>query len=408
MSRHSFTKSQRKILEELLDRLERRKIGDRVVSLKVNEDRFPEYFNDSEPEAVKRWEEGVKELVAQDWIEIDPGRGADAHRVARIRLIAEARREVEGALGRMGIEEFRAMLFATGEALMGERPSPPWFERVLRMELDRIGIQWIDPTARGELLTEKETFWKALLFLGRRQGVEAPLGWRQFVVTHFGDSKRLERLRREIVATLAREALAHDSERDEDEASVLSFFGIQSKEEIFLLRGPIQVDAVDASRWRPFLSIPSEMASSGEMSSGAEAILTIENEEPFHLWCRMNPRPDWVVLYLAGFPSRGKLDFLARMARSGTPLYHWGDCDCGGIEIFHFLEKRFRRRITPYRMGAQDLRENDAAARLLSAQEISRLLRLRVKLGEGHVLLPLIDEMLRLGKKLEQEAIHEL
>ncbi len=178
------------------------------------------------------------------------------------------------------------------------------------------------------------------------------------------------------------------------------------------MSGPARIEfpkstlKVDGSRWKPFLAVPEEMLAEFVLDvSDARAILTIENEESFHAFARSGAKPDWLTLYLGGFPSKQKLRLLRTLRQKELPFHHWGDLDCGGIDIFLYLERELGITIAPLGMEPERLREFDRNCRALAGGEMARLLRIRGELSPEHALRPLIEEMISTGKKLEQEAL---
>ena len=47
-----------------------------MISIIVNEGRFPEYFDDADPERVRKWEESILSLQSLGWVGVDFGKGA--------------------------------------------------------------------------------------------------------------------------------------------------------------------------------------------------------------------------------------------------------------------------------------------------------------------------------------------
>lgn len=403
-----ITPRQRRLLNLLLNRFEAASSG-RRPSITMTAERFPEYFADSEPVRVRQWEEEIRAVEALGWISLDWGRGADSHRLIRTRLNVDQATEIAGALGRMTADEFaRSLDAAIAKCLQGDAPS--WLRAFLGTERERWKVSR-PPSAetRKEQLDEYRLIYLAVERLAANR---ERLTWRQFSVAHFSDSKRLLSLKPRICRILAAHALGQHQTEDPDEAAVLSHFGIDLKAGIVLMSGPARIEfpksalKIDGDQWKPFLAVPEEMLAEFVLDvSDARAILTIENEESFHAFARSGAKPDWLTLYLGGFPSKQKLRLLRALRERGLPFHHWGDLDCGGIDIFLYLERELGIAIAPLGMEPERLRELDRSCRELAGGEIARLLRIRGELSPEHALCSLIDEMMRSGKKLEQEAL---
>lgn len=426
--------SQLEVLDELLGRWERSS-GARIVSVRVSADRFPAYFAEQDPPRVREWEDRMRELEALGWVALDTGKGQGAHRIERIRLVETAASEIARITMRMSLGEFRAGVSALHlrqvESLSRVLPRyrAAW-ESLLRAESDRWARSMAPADRRRALLGERETVLTALNALLCREEDEPPCSWRQFCVILYGDSKRLDPFKSEICRTLAREILVSSGTESVSsegtlggvggddavgmaEAAVLSHFGIWSKESVVLIHGPLTLNHRDAGimlegeRWSPFLTVPESLLDRAEIASteACRGVISIENEESFHAWCRQRLRPDWICVYLGGFPSRSKLRFLRRLRHLGLPIKHWGDLDCGGIEILLFLERELAIEIEPIGMAPHHLLAHAEAGGRLSASELRRLDRLAARAGETHAIQPLIHEMRDRCLKLEQEAI---
>lgn len=406
-----MNEGQRTLLETLLTRDERSQSDSRPW-LRVTPERFANYFDDTQPERILKWEHDVHALARQGWIGLEVGRGARAHRIERVRLLEAKHTLVEAALGRLSLENYRErareILETEMRALLDL--SPLW-QGFLEEEQDRIDSQVPHSDRRVGLIDDLKTLLLALQALGIRRATSPNdrrvMSWRQFSVALFADSKRLDQMKEKIAQTLARFAL--DASEDElDSDSVLSYFGIESKEEIFLIHGPVAWGDLRAVNWLPFLPLPETMANDPARVitvPGALGVLTIENEETFHSWCRMNPATEWIGVYLGGFPSQGKIELLRRLTSVGLPLRHWGDLDCGGIEIFLYLERSLKISIEPYGMESRLLGVHRAQAQALTGTEFRRLKKIEAKLDSQHRLRPLILEMHLQKLKLEQEAV---
>ncbi len=140
-------------------------------------------------------------------------------------------------------------------------------------------------------------------------------------------------------------------------------------------------------------------------------MITFENKTNYLDFIRKTARPDTLGIYLAGFHSPVKRLFLQKVtaflrenAPSGVAYFHWGDIDLGGFRIFVHLKTEVLPELRPYRMDAETLRRYRDYADPLEpayARELGRLLE-RPEYSDFH---ETIREMLKIGLRLEQEAI---
>jgi hypothetical protein len=391
-----------------------------MVSVTVTAERFAEYFAEEDPARVRRWEEEMRELAALGWIALDPGKGAEAHRVARIRRNAPAADEIGNALGRMGAEAFggrwreliEARLEDAERGAIAREARERWVS-YLRSELERSGAMPPDAALRPAWLEERSLIYSAVDGLIRYRLGAPRMSWRQFATTRFGDSKILNPHRARICRILA-EILSADVSLDADDDSLLSHFGIDAKEGLIQLQGPLRVRdprsgwRLEASEWHPFAAVPESMLLRDGLEwdlSGMRLVLTIENEESFQAWAREALRDDCLAIYTGGFPSRARIALLRHLAGSGAVFCHWGDLDCGGIEIFRFLEREVGVPIEPVGMEPSRLGEHRSSCQAMTPAERARMRRIAGAMGTGHPLHPLALACLEEGLKLEQEAL---
>lgn len=420
MSEYVLSPNQRDLLHELMDRLDRSAIAERRISLRVTEDRFPQYFDESHPAELRCWEQDILSLEAQGWLEIERGKGADAHRLSRISLNRAHHLQIGKALRRLSREDFRRKMIDLVHQYRMQyqhcrEEFPAWWPRFLEREGESATRLNVAHEHREAQLAEQQLFLEAMMRIVapelRRSKTASPLSWRQFAVGEFADSKKLNSLKPRIVKTLAQFARPDLPWQEGESANILAEFGLELKQELLLLGGPFRAKGlsltVEGAQWSPFAALPRQTIIEQKFSwdfSLCEGVLTIENEESFQSWCRVHPHSHWLSLYLAGFPSKFKLDFL-RQIPLNFPIFHWGDLDVGGIQIYHHLETELDRQIRPYAMEPMLLSEFSDCAQPLSAFELSRLNTLAKALNFNHPLQALIAEMQRLQLKLEQEVI---
>jgi hypothetical protein len=415
---------QKEILSELLDRHERSSDLTRMVSLTISEERFPEYFDEEQPSRIRTWEESVSSLQSLGWIGIDHGKGAQSHRFARLRLERSRSDEIGSALKRMSAQAYldkRREIFqnALNIVQMQDEVDFRWMDW-LRRELDSMATKKLPSSSRREeFLSDEMELLHAisnLLSLRTRQKDGRPVykTWRRFALDTTGKSKGLESIQGKLLSTLSELLETEEIEAKIDRTSLLSHFGIQAKEEVILGRGECVIRSpegsvlIEGAEWQPFFCIPAAVALSAQWDlSKIQRVFTIENEDSFHEWCRISsPDPHTLVFYLAGFPSHSKLELLKKLGRQNNlQFFHWGDIDCGGIEILLFLERALGQQVVPVSMKEHTLSRHKESTHPLSSAELYRLKRIREKVAPIHALSDLIDSMLNTQLKLEQEAI---
>lgn len=229
----------------------------------------------------------------------------------------------------------------------------------------------------------------------------AEIDYRTFSRAAVGDSKALDRLKGPTLRLLRR--LSPNAPPAElDEAEALASLGIVRLPQPFLASGPLALDGVP---WPPatYLGLPPEAVERLTLTRSVDYVLTIENFTSFVRHAReVNADRGGLVLYSGGFPSRGALRGIVRLATlAAAPTFHWGDIDPGGLRIFRYLETALRECgvvLRPHLMSdalrAQGERSAGAA---------------KIKLGgsAGSAIAALWDAMAAdpIGRGLEQEAL---
>ncbi len=418
MHQHQLSNTQQNLLKKLLSRFESGQT-ERIISIRVTPERFEDYFKEDDPTRVKRWKEEILELVALDYIYVDYGKRASSHQIERIRFNTKCAPQLNQILGLITLHELRKelrdMLKNISENTSIETHPQWWFDFLNqeKLELENFNSAL---ERRKEFLEEQRFFYKTMEGIAKHSvqfvKLNLKMNWRQFSVKYFGDSKKLNSSKNKILRTLVQFALKEETLGEiQNEAALFSYVGIEFKEEIFLICGPAKLRSQDLREWRPFFALSETMSHEVWDLSLVKGILTIENEESFHFFSRQNLKPEWLALYLGGFPSSSKMNLLKKWSTlTSAPFYHWGDLDCGGIEIFLFLEKELGLKIRPLGMSGEVLERYLNSTQTLSSIERKKLEKLKSKiekcaLSQAHALSPLIDKMLAMDKKLEQEAV---
>jgi len=151
-----------------------------------------------------------------------------------------------------------------------------------------------------------------------------------------------------------------------------------------------------------------------------ERIVLIENLTSWHQWVKERQGANEIVVYTGGFPNRTVQQLLHKLGdylhvdsrgegrRSGAvgrlPVYHWGDMDAGGIQIFEFLRTHFFPELKPLGMDEQSFLRNVHTGMDFGRSYENRLKEMLAseRFDRWHSLLNL---MLLHGKRIEQESM---
>jgi Uncharacterized protein conserved in bacteria C-term(DUF2220) len=160
------------------------------------------------------------------------------------------------------------------------------------------------------------------------------------------DSKALERSEGRVAQLLKRRdpSLAGDEPREVLEAS-----GIVRRAHLLQVKGPLRLSS-NALRIEGtgdvFIGLPWAAVREATLAHAVDYIITIENPTSFWRYST-EIGGNYLALLTDGFPARDVLSSMAHLVRAarliaaGTPLYHWGDIDAGGLRIAAHLEDTF-------------------------------------------------------------------
>ncbi|MCW6535933.1 DUF2220 domain-containing protein [Sphingomonas lycopersici] len=273
--------------------------------------------------------------------------------------------------------------------------------------LDDIAQAWSRNVSRFGLAPEDGAALSASLDLARAlamradDGGAAPVDYRTFSRIAGTDSKALERLV-SIVPRLF-DRLYPDRAPGELLAPEdwLATFGVLRTPQPLAVGGPIAIAGQPLPPLR-FYGVPPEQADQLGLVAPVGYLLTIENYTSFVRHVReINDDRSGLVIYTGGFPSRGHLRQIVRLAEEvRAPSFHWGDLDGGGVRIFRHLERAMANRglmLRPHLMDAATLLNQGVAS--------DRQLRSADAPPLESAVRGLWDALVESGLVLEQESL---
>ncbi len=387
----------RELLTTLLDRAER---PDRKTVTRVTLDaaRHAVYFERFEvQQAVNQAMTDLAErgLLRLHWVK------GQAHLLDKVDLVPEHAAELYALLGRQPRADQAAALRGL---LLAQSAPAGWAADFIHWALAQVEAHKSPvPLKLGEAGHNRDLL-RALAALAQ---LNEPTLERTLSVQLFGDSKRLEELRSEIVGILSRFSPQAEPFADDDRA-LLAAHWLERVPEYIALAGPLQLrvsgQLCDCAPFAPSLALPAPLIRQAEIAGcSATALLTVENATTFVDVCRQRP-VDLLVIYTAGFASPTLTQFLRRFhaAMPGCTVWHWGDLDAGGFRILRHLRKSVPLQalaanpalLDHHRPHLKPLTDNDRQS--LAA------LRPDPVLADCRAL---IDQMLTENLKLEQEVL---
>ncbi len=263
-------------------------------------------------------------------------------------------------------------------------------------------------------INDPKSYQDAVRVLQELPSLSGDIPKRMFSLRVFGNSKYFEQYVERRVLSIVRQGLGNVSELGEGE---LDLIGIVSQPKPVLLGGYGQF-ALNATTLSLEL-FPDGMAIYPETLKtfvwrrlAVERIIVIENLSSYHQWLRVRRSLPELVIYCGGFPHRILQSFLHELWRAvkefneTVDIYHWGDIDLGGIQIYEFLQRDCPLVVHPLFMDEKTLRKfgevdwerpeqyRKKAARLSRDQTYSKWKSLLVAIAET-------------GLRVEQESVSD-
>lgn len=379
----------KQLLEELLIKYEQ---GKRPL-VRITEQNFPRYFSDGEYKSLfhavlKDWErEGFITLV---WERFEEGNLLKHVKLnpARVDLLYER-------LSRQKPAEKEAHY---RRIWAGLDDSPPWLGEIKKAMLAE---PWQDEDA--PLLV-------AVLNALARNDEEVPE--RVFSQRYLGDSKLFLKVKRKVAGIL-QQYYFKDIEVQGD-SRVFAEFGVVKNPVYLHVAGPVSLRCPDGRIFhleglKFDVAFPVGLAWQMEVARlTARRVVTVENLTSYYQYVRSHPED--LVLYLGGFAGKMERQFLRRLydycLAEGLPaaFYHWGDIDLGGFNIYLHLKRETGIPFQSLWMDADTLFKYRERGKTLTGG-YRRQLQKALPDSLYKEFRPVIEAMLSLGIRLEQEAV---
>lgn len=402
----------KRILSNLTDRYERSKSSRRIY-FTLTEKNLPAYFEITGTE-YDLIHQQLFLLEEKGFVRLHWKGGRKGHILEKVELVPEAMTEIYRFLDRQpaAVQQSCVLRFMEGF----ERESGGCCEAVRecfsyirqRLSEGKSVKRYVDFTA-------PERFYQVI------RGVEAAYQWkkknrecflREFSMMVYGDSKVFEQLQGSILE------ICRDFGKEND--TDFEYFGILKQPRTVLLKGCARVripgGEVNLQCLKQGVGIAGQDLNLLSFDSAClpAKVITVENLTAFYRF----EEEDSLMIYLGGFAASAKVELLRKLKEIcyDTVFYHFGDIDAGGIRIFLDLRRRTGIDFHPMHMGVQELKRYEKHARDLTAADRAALSVLQKALEaeseagslcktDFHTLRKTVEEMLRTGKKLEQEIV---
>lgn len=393
------------ILQLLLDRFEQ-PARQTVVRVRLDATLLPAYFSDQAVAPRRDANALLQQFADRGWLRLHWEKYEQGNWLQAVDLVPAAAAELYQLLGRTPLRNQVDML---EDLLVFQTAYANWHAAFLawaRAHLRPQGSRHrsVAPLALDDLRWNRDLL-RALAAIAQ---LRAPTLERTLSVRLFGNSKRLAELRHAVVQVLRQ----HDADAGryaDDPAALLRAHHLDRVPEYVPLSGPLTLqtvaNTVEIGDFVPSVALPATLLRSATvLACGASAVVTIENATSFSEYVVVRP-PTVLVVYTGGFASPTVIELLRniRAAVPTIPFSHWGDLDAGGLRILAHLRNQLGV-VAPVGMDPATFDAYQQHAQPLTKNDRDGLAKLRA-LPELADCIPLIDQLLTAGRKLEQEAV---
>lgn len=368
----------------------------------VIEDRFPRYKDDADYDYFIEMNDSLYELEEKNYIQIEKNENSTIHRVT---LNQDSLEQCYQYVSRKSKAETNTWLFGVWQQYELEKtiyePLNKYIRTQRKKQQENKKIEFYDGSQENYIDVLKAV--KAVL------ENEEEIFVRDFSIAVFRDSKRVSQLESKISSLLY--AYGDFEEKD----SVMEECGIVKTPTYVMVKGNVVINlhgqVLNLSR------IDGDIAMSTVSLKELESIkvlgnrvVTIENLTSFHDY---HNRGDCVI-YLGGFHNRTKRKFIQFLYSQNqqAQYYHFGDIDAGGFYILEHLKRKTGIAFRSLYMDKETLLSHIKDTKKLTKNDRLRLQRFRdeqlQRKSRGEMAgdyLEVIDCMLEMGCKLEQEAV---
>lgn len=411
-----------KFLNELLDRYEsslvytgKNKVN-RRITYAITKRTLPEYF-DLSSLTYDRIHEELLELEARGWVKLHWNLRRGGHVVQEVELMVEKALEVYRYLGRTPKAQVEIRALEVIRPFLQIRDgvtehAAAWLtERIAAGESVKKYIDIACPSQVELLLNSLH--W---LVTNRQERYV-----REFSILHYHDSKAFENLEGKVLS-LIRHFYAGEEEGAEEmeDEPLLNLFGVYRNPAYVMVKGQGTLRVTKEGETHMAATDRASEIDLGLLPGGiglhsqdlqrislapdlrVRQVMTIENLTVFH---RLSMEGT-LLIYLGGYHNRARRQFL-KMVHQALPeasYLHFGDLDCGGLQILADLREKTGIPFVPYRMDEATLSQYGDYCRPLTANDRRRLEKMLAdeRFEEFRGVMTL---MLASNRKLEQECI---
>jgi len=259
---------------------------------------------------------------------------------------------------------------------------------------------------------KKDLLFKSLLGISEMISSEQVLLQRVFSKKYLKNSKIFENEIRGTLIGIIKKYKENTDDLSDDE--ILKELGIEKTANELFLKGNIKIflnnKVIDLDDFIFGVGLNSQTLKVAEISEiSCTRIISVENKANFIHECDNANECD-VVIFSGGFYSQIQRNFLRKIRETiiknniNVMYFHSGDFDLGGIIIFMNIKNEIFPELQPYKMSLDLYSANKEYGENFDDSYRDKLIK--ISNDEKYVeFKPLICEIIRNGKKLEQESL---
>lgn len=233
----------------------------------------------------------------------------------------------------------------------------------------------------------------------------------------YSNSKRFEHDIKSYIIAIAKKyepVLKEADEEDISEREILLQLGIAQMSEIFEFCGNIKLHyktgTVDYSPIKKGACISSDCLGEIDRAEllGVSKVLFIENKTNYTEYCLNSRKENELVVFHGGLysPARGEFFRVISKAMTNENAFYWGDIDLGGFNMFCRLRENIFPNLLPFNMNCECFERHKNKGLARSEAYLEKIAKAK-KSDKYSVFLPVIEEILKIGVTVEQEAFLE-
>jgi hypothetical protein len=400
-----------RLFNHLLDKYERSKAFIKGEATKqrpqlvLNDEPFQADYEDEMNFRKREWMHQVVEKLSREGI-VDLKRERSSNAIQKVYLEWEKIDFVYGQVDRQAKKDKLAEL----TVILGELNHHPW-DWVAKWSKGIVAVLDAQRSA-GMDLNDLKSYADAVRVLQELPSISGDIPKRMLSMRVFGNSKYFEQHVERRLLSIVRQGMGETSELGDGE---LDLIGIVPQPKPVLLGGCGQFTLNGTLLLLELFPdgtalYPETLKTFQWTRLDVEQIVMIENLSSYHQWFRVRQPMRELIIYTGGFPHRILQSFLrglwdaVKTNSVSIPVYHWGDIDLGGIQIYRFLQRDCPFEIHPLFMDERILRrfgEQDWDHPERYRKRVNDLLQ-NESYKKWNVLLA---TMAKTGLRMEQEAI---